>query len=77
MTERKMIDLSEAGEAVSRMVKANAEAILTTKVVAARRQQTSRNALSESTFSTWELVSMLAVAIDRLAVWEALAPHDS
>jgi hypothetical protein len=73
-TDRGMMPLDIAGEGVTRLVKANARTILTTKMLGAQRQKNSRNALSEMTFSHWELTSMLAVAIDRLAVHEALTP---
>lgn len=74
---RPMITLALAGEVVSDMVRKNAETILATKTLGRQRQTDSRNVLSESMFSRWELVSMLAVAMDRLAVFEALTPTPS
>jgi hypothetical protein len=74
---RAIIPVDIAGEAVTRMVKANTQVILGTKVVGAQRIRDSRNALSESAFTHFELVSMLAVALDRLAVFEALTPTRS
>jgi hypothetical protein len=71
---RAIIPVDMAGESVTEMVKANARVILGTKIVGAQRIRDSRNALSESMFSHYELVSMLAVALDRLAVFEALTP---
>jgi hypothetical protein len=75
--QRAMITLDLAGEVVSAMVKKNAETILVTKTLGGQRQRDTRNVLMESTFSHFELVSFLAVAIDRLAVHEALTPTPS
>jgi hypothetical protein len=69
-----MISLAQAGEAVTTMVSANTKVILGTKTLGRQRQRDSRNVLMESVFNHFELVSMLAVAIDRLAVYQALTP---
>jgi hypothetical protein len=73
-TPRAMITLAQAGEAVTELVRSNAKIILGTKILGTQRQRDSRNVLMESVFNHFELVSMLAVAIDRLAVHEALTP---
>lgn len=71
---RAIIPVDAAGETVTGLVKANAKVILATTRIGKDRIRDSRNALSESAFTHFELVSMLAVAIDRLAVHEALTP---
>jgi hypothetical protein len=76
-TPRAMITLAQAGEAVSNLVKSNTKIILGSRTLGAQRQRDSRNVLMESVFNHFELVSMLAVAIDRLAVHEALTPAPS
>lgn len=76
-TPRGMISLAQAGEAVTALVGSNTKVILATKTLGGQRQRDSRNVLMESVFNHFELVSMLAVAIDRLAVHEALTPTPS
>lgn len=74
---RAIIPPDVAGDTVTSLVKANIKVVLGTKRLGMDRIRDSRNALSESAFTHFELVSMLAVALDRLAVFEALTPTPS
>jgi hypothetical protein len=73
-TKLPIIDLDAAGDVVSKLVSANKNIVLGSTQLGRYRQRDSRNALSESMFTHYQLVSMLAVAIDRLAVWESMTP---
>lgn len=72
--QRAAIPLDMAGEIVTGLVAKNVERVLGTRTLGKQRQQDSRNILNETMFSRFEVVSMLAVALDRLAVYQALTP---